>query len=174
MFGFHPLAIEDATNFGQRPKLDEYDDFVFLVVYGAAPDEDDLVEVHCFYSERYLVTVRRDDCPAFAEAAERHERRPDRLREPALALYRVVDGLVDSFFPLLTHVRRVHRRRGGGDLHPARPGAAAPHLPDEAPSRGLRRVVAPERDLVASSRAACRAAGARPSRNGRFATSTTT
>ncbi len=149
--GFHPLAIEDAMHFGQRPKLDEYDDFVFLVVYGAAPDEDDLVEMHCFYSERYLVTVRRDDCPAFAEARERYARRPERLEEPALVLYRVVDGLVDSFFPLLTDVRRVHRRGRGGDLHPARPGAAAPHLPDEASARAaLRRVIAPERDLVAS------------------------
>src|SRR5438093_2661466 len=30
VFGFHPLAIEDSEHFGQRPKLDDYDDFVFL------------------------------------------------------------------------------------------------------------------------------------------------
>src|SRR5215467_11639562 len=66
VFGFHPLALEDSENFGQRAKFEDYDDFVFIVVYGAAPDEDRLVEVHCFYSERYLVTVRRDDAPAFA------------------------------------------------------------------------------------------------------------
>ena len=104
VLAFHELAIEDATQFGQRPKLEEYDDFVFLVVFGAAPDEDDLVEVHCFYSERYLVTVRRDECPAFAEARERYARRPEHLEEPALVLYRVVDSLVDSFFPLLSDV----------------------------------------------------------------------
>lgn len=45
-FGFHELAIEDAEHFGQRPKLDTYDDFTALVVYGAA--EGQLVEVHCF------------------------------------------------------------------------------------------------------------------------------
>ena len=50
VFGFHPLAIEDSEHFGQRAKLDEYGDFVFLVVYGANPDDDRLVEVHCFYS----------------------------------------------------------------------------------------------------------------------------
>jgi Mg2+ and Co2+ transporter CorA len=33
-FGFHPLAIEDSVHFGQRPKPEEYDEFVFLVVYG--------------------------------------------------------------------------------------------------------------------------------------------
>jgi magnesium transporter len=65
-FGFHPLALEDSEHFGQRPKLDEYDDYVFIVLYGAVPDEDRLVEVHCFYSERFLVTVHRDEAPAFA------------------------------------------------------------------------------------------------------------
>ena len=61
VFKFHPLAVEDSEHFGQRAKIEDYDDFVFLVVYGAVPDEDRLVEVHCFYSERYLVTVHRDD-----------------------------------------------------------------------------------------------------------------
>jgi magnesium transporter len=58
VFGFHPLAVEDSEHFGQRAKIEEYDDFTFLVLFGAAPDEDSLVEVHCFYSERFLVTVR--------------------------------------------------------------------------------------------------------------------
>jgi len=40
VFAFHPLALEDSRAFGQRPKLDNYDDFAFMVVYGAAPDED--------------------------------------------------------------------------------------------------------------------------------------
>src|ERR1700691_4947456 len=35
LFGFHPLALEDALHFGQRPKLDHYEDYVFLVFYGA-------------------------------------------------------------------------------------------------------------------------------------------
>ena len=35
VFKFHPLAVEDSENFGQRAKIDDYDDFVFIVVYGA-------------------------------------------------------------------------------------------------------------------------------------------
>jgi magnesium transporter len=101
VFGFHPLAVEDSEDFGQRAKLDDYDDFVFIVVYGAAPDEDRLVEVHCFYSERFLVTVHRDDCPAFAEIRERFAKREAPIQRPALLLYRIIDGLVDSFFPIL-------------------------------------------------------------------------
>jgi magnesium transporter len=101
VFGFHPLAVEDSEHFGQRAKLDDYDDFVFIVVYGAAPDEDRLVEVHCFYSARCLVTVHRDDCPAFAEFRERFEKRKGPFERPSLLLYRLIDALVDSFFPIL-------------------------------------------------------------------------
>jgi magnesium transporter len=101
VFKFHPLAVEDSEQFGQRAKLDDYDDFVFLVVYGAAPDDDRLVEVHCFYSERFLVTVHHDDCPAFAEIRRRYAKRHDSIEHPSLLLYRIVDGLVDSFFPIL-------------------------------------------------------------------------
>ena len=129
VFRFHPLAVEDSEHFGQRAKIDDYDDFIFLVVYGAAPDDDRLVEVHCFYSERFLVTVHRDDCPAFAEiwrarTAPRRGRRQSRRS----CCYRVVDGLVDSFFPILAAFddrideledeifRAAERRAAAGDL----------------------------------------------------------
>jgi magnesium transporter len=101
VFGFHPLAVEDSETFDQRAKLDDYDDFIFIVVYGATPDGDQLVEVHCFYSERFLVTVHHDDCPAFAEIRRRYQDRDKTIDQPSLLLYRVVDGLVDSFFPIL-------------------------------------------------------------------------
>ena len=100
-FGFHPLAVEDSEHFDQRAKIDDYDDFVLLVVYGASADEDKLVEVHCFYSDRFLVTVHRDDCPAFAEIRRRYQQRDEAIDRPSLLLYRIVDGLVGSFFPIL-------------------------------------------------------------------------
>jgi magnesium transporter len=101
VFGFHPLAVEDSEHFDQRAKIEEYDDFVFIVAYGASRDEDRLVEVHCFYSERFLLTVHLDDCPAFAEIRRRYQERGEAIDRPSLLLYRIVDGLVDSFFPIL-------------------------------------------------------------------------
>jgi magnesium transporter len=103
ILGFHPLALEDSEQFGQRPKLEEYDDFVFFVVYGAAPppDVDRLVEVHIFYSERYLVTVRREHAPACHDLRERYTRKAGELERPIVVLYRLIDGLSDSFFPAL-------------------------------------------------------------------------
>jgi magnesium transporter len=99
-FGFHPLAVEDAEHFGQRPKLDSYDGFALMVVYGATP-AGALVEVHCFYTDHYLVTVHHDPCPALGELADRMLQgvgpRPDHV----MLLYRVVDTLVDGYFPVL-------------------------------------------------------------------------
>jgi magnesium transporter len=101
VFKFHPLAIEDSEHFGQRAKIDTYDDFAFVVLYGASPDEDRLVEVHCFYSERYLVTVHRDEAPAFNEVRERFAKRGQPIEHPPRLLYQIVEALVDSFFPIL-------------------------------------------------------------------------
>ena len=101
VFKFHPLAVEDSEQFDQRAKIDVYDDFVFIVAYGARADDHRLVEVHCFYSERFLVTVHREFSPALNEIRERYQRREKTVERPSLLLYRVIDGLVDSFFPSL-------------------------------------------------------------------------
>ena len=103
IFGFHPLALEDTDHFGQRPKLDDYDDYIFLVFYGAwrhRPDDmNPLREVHLFVSGQYLVTIHRDPLPALDKQREQLDGRL--LHSEQFLLYRVLDALVDSFFPLL-------------------------------------------------------------------------
>jgi magnesium transporter len=149
-FAFHPLALEDSEHFGQRPKLDDYDDFVFLVLYGAVPDEDRLVEVHCFYSERYLVTVHRDEAPAFTEVRHRYQKRQAPIDDPGRLLYRIVDGLVDSFFPILEDFDdRIDRLEDETFLH-----ASDEQLQEIFAMKrllvGMRKAVTPQRDLLAS------------------------
>ena len=99
-FGFHPLAVEDAEHFGQRPKLDRYDNFALMVVYGATASGQ-LVEVHCFYTDNYLVTVHRDACPGLAALASRLKQRAEPRPDHVMLLYRVVDTLIDGYFPVL-------------------------------------------------------------------------
>ncbi|MBE0529009.1 MAG: magnesium/cobalt transporter CorA [Thermoleophilia bacterium] len=148
-FGLHPLAVEDAEHFGQRPKFEEFDGYVYLVVFGANADRDGLVEVHCFLSEHYLVTVHRDDCPAFADVRRQVvEGHPPAL-QPALALYRVVDALADSFFPELSKLDDRIDELENGVLK----------QPDDTQLQEVfqlkrrlvtwRKVIAPERDLFA-------------------------
>jgi len=99
VFKIHPLAIEDAQEFNQRPKIEDYDDFVSLVAYGAQGLDQPLAEVHAFYAEHFLVTVHRDPVPAIGHACTTLTRMPTTRR--LLALYRLLDALVDSMFPFL-------------------------------------------------------------------------
>lgn len=98
-FHLHPLALEDAAHFGQRPKIDTYDDFVMLVVHGVNPRHQ-LVEVHCFYTDKYLVTVHQDHCPALGALVPRLTARGH--EDHVMLLYRVLDTLVDGYFPVLS------------------------------------------------------------------------
>ncbi|MGH3012658.1 MAG: magnesium transporter CorA family protein [Gaiellaceae bacterium] len=147
-FGFHPLAVEDSEHFGQRPKAEDYEDFVFLVFYGWSPDEDGLVEVHCFVSERFLVTVRRDEGPALDSLRRRYERDPTRFPRGALVLYEVLDRLVDGFFPVLDQLdERLELIEEHMFTEPK-----PEHLEDIFSMKRrlvrLRRVLAPQRDLL--------------------------
>jgi magnesium transporter len=100
VFKIHPLAVEDVKEFHQRPKIEDYDDFVSIVVYGARALGEPLTEVHCFYAERFLVSVHRDEVPAVAEACHTLGRLHTDRR--LVALYRLLDALVDTMFPYLT------------------------------------------------------------------------
>jgi magnesium transporter len=99
-FHFHPLALEDAEHFGQRPKFDTYDDFGLLVVYGPG-NTDHLVEVHCFCSENFLVTVHQHPCPAFPDVLHRMKADGGPAMSQVMVLYRVLDMLIDGYFPVL-------------------------------------------------------------------------
>jgi magnesium transporter len=148
LFDFHPLALEDAEHFGQRPKLDEYDDFLLLVAYGANNDRDGLVEVHCFLSGKYLVTVHRDDCPTFDNLRRRAARDHLPPAKGVLLLYSVLDALVDSFFPELAKLDNRIDDLENGVLR----------KPDDAQLQEIfklkrrlvawRKVISPQRDLL--------------------------
>ena len=104
-FGLHPLAVEDSLEFGQRPKLDDYGDTALLVFYGVSAADGDPprgpepIEVHFHISGQWLVTIHRRPKPVLEQAAQRLRREPPGTEEEAI--YRVLDALTDSFFPVL-------------------------------------------------------------------------
>jgi magnesium transporter len=108
VFELHPLAIEDVTEFGQRPKVEDFGNVVYLVSYGVAEDGKDLTEVHFFIAKDYLVTVRKDGCPSIDQLRDRLDKpggqlpgggRPTRL----ILLHHLLDGMIDSFFPAMSN-----------------------------------------------------------------------
>jgi magnesium transporter len=105
IFEFHPLALEDMLHFGQRPKLDDFGDYVFMVFYGATEDDGGdvrLQEVQMFVSGKYLVTVHQDPLPVLSEELSRLEGQV--LHSEQFLIYRVFDALTDSFFPPLARM----------------------------------------------------------------------
>lgn len=99
-FAFHPLAVEDAEHFGQRPKIDVYEGFSLLVGYGVSTGGE-TTEVHCFYTENCLVTVHRDAVPPLDAAIAHVTGRAAPFPAPIMLLHRVLDTLIDSYFPVL-------------------------------------------------------------------------
>lgn len=104
VFGFHPLAIEDTRNQHQRPKLEEYADYLFLILNPVREDsgDADFTELDVFVGRNFVVTVRTADEPVIAETRTRLERlghAPDLT--PSLLLYTLLDATVDTYFPLL-------------------------------------------------------------------------
>ena len=101
-FGLHPLAVEDALNAHQRPKLDKYADSLFLTLRTVwYIDEDDAVEtgeINIFIGARYVVTVRH------GKGSELHTRRVDLEADahvlghgPSAVVYAVCDRVVDDY-----------------------------------------------------------------------------
>ncbi len=151
-FHFHPLSLEDSWQFNQRPKIDDYDGYVFLVVYGASDDADadGLVEVHCFYSDRYLITLHRDEAPSLTALRERYVKRDQPVDDPARLLHGIVDGLVDSFFPRLAAIDDRVDVLEEGIFRKADEAQLQEIFAMKRLLVGMRKVISPQRDLFSS------------------------
>ena len=105
-FGFHHLSIEDCQNAHQRPKVEEYTGYYFIVLYEAelaGPDDRlELRELNIFLGKNYLVTVHSRPVRAIATASRLWHQWTDRADQGAgLLAYLLIDGIVDDYLPLL-------------------------------------------------------------------------
>jgi len=96
------LAIEDAVKGNQRPKLDVYDDTIFLSLktlrYIEATSDVETGDVMIFVGDRFVVTVRRGEANPLAEVRARLEHTPEHLAHgPIAVLYSVMDSIVDNY-----------------------------------------------------------------------------
>ncbi|MEG3182435.1 magnesium and cobalt transport protein CorA [Novilysobacter erysipheiresistens] len=103
-FGLHDLAIEDARNAHQRPKIETYGQSLFIAIHTAQNVDSHIRfgETHLFVGPRYLVTVRHGASTSYAAARARMEREPELLQHGSdAALYAVLDMVVDGFGPIV-------------------------------------------------------------------------
>ncbi|HEX5983580.1 MAG TPA: magnesium/cobalt transporter CorA [Solirubrobacterales bacterium] len=100
-FGLHELAVEDAVNAHQRPKVEEYEETLHVVVktarYVDPREVIEVGEVSVFVAEDFVITVRHGDVD-LAPVRRRLEQRPDLLeRGPGAVLYAIADYAVDGY-----------------------------------------------------------------------------
>jgi magnesium transporter len=139
------LAIEDTKEFGQRPKLDDYETRVLIVFYGA--EGGDLVEVHVHVSGDEVVTVRRDHCGQLHAAKDLIHGKSMRTEQDLV--YRILDALADSLRELVERYGR--EIEGLEEIAFQRPTADQRRRMAQLRSElfRLQQIVAPQRDMLA-------------------------
>lgn len=103
-FALHPLAVEDARNGHQRPKIEEYGETLFAVVHLLEQQTGEIVvgEVDIFVGHNFVLSVRSRSSQHLLGVRERCEREPELLRQGAgFVLYAIMDAVVDRYFPLI-------------------------------------------------------------------------
>jgi magnesium transporter len=101
LLSLHPVAVEDTREFGQRPKVDVYEDHVLLVFYTARLDESGSVrplEVHVYVAQGFLITVRRGVCAILDDLRSRVEEVHEH------PIYEILDTLTDAFYPVIENL----------------------------------------------------------------------
>ncbi|MFD1659532.1 magnesium and cobalt transport protein CorA [Streptomyces caeni] len=109
-FDLHPLAVEDAMEAHQRPKLERYGDTLFVVLRAAryldAPEEVDFGELHVFVGPDFVITVRHGAAPDLSAVRRRMEESPELLKlGPEAVLYAILDAVVDGYAPVVAGVQ---------------------------------------------------------------------
>jgi magnesium transporter len=105
-FDLHELAVEDAIVAHQRPKLERYDETLFVVLRAAhyidAREEVEFGEVHVFLGSDFVITVRHAESPDLGAVRRRLESDPDLLAlGPEAILYAILDRVVDGYLPVV-------------------------------------------------------------------------
>lgn len=103
-FGLHDLVVEDARHGHQRPKIEEYDESLFVVMHmlDAVDSTIEIGEVHVFVGRNFILSIRNRSKHNFRAVRERCEREPELLRlGSGFVLYTLMDAVVDRYFPVM-------------------------------------------------------------------------
>jgi magnesium transporter len=151
-FSFHPLSLEDAVRGGQRPKIDAYDEYQFIVFYGLTNEDGRTAthEVGIFLGKDFMVTVHDGRCPAVAETAARWRTHVAKLgrRGVGFLLYSLLDALVDGYFPVLDDIAERADTLEESIILEGHPALQAEILQLRRDLLLIRRIAGPERDVM--------------------------
>jgi magnesium transporter len=154
-FKFHPLALEDCAHFDQRPKMEEYGGYLFIVTHGLAcpkgdPREVEPRELHAFLGERYLVTVHTEQIPELETVWRRVAGElPLARRGPDFIYYLIVDNVVEANFALVDSLSDSIEEIEDAIINRADPGHMRDIFALKSALVTMRKVLSPQRDTFA-------------------------
>ena len=109
-FNLHELAVEDAHNAHQRPKVKLYDDSIFVVlrtVHRSHEHHTEFGETHFFVGNNFIVVIRHGSSVPYTEVRARCESTPELLKKgQGFVLYAVMDFIVDRYFPVVLEMEQ--------------------------------------------------------------------
>lgn len=154
VFDFHPLAIEDCVGVSERPKIDEYDNYVFMVIHAVDYINSlhvfQTTELNLFIGRNFLVTFHDEPLRSINIMSERVQKKAHALpRSPDLLAYHILDLLFDNYQPALdelsSELATLEHRVLIGDT--SKVLTEVVNLQGEV--QRLRQIMAPQRDVIA-------------------------
>lgn len=154
-YGFHPLAIQECIRHNERAKLDDYDDYLFIVTHSLSFDGNgrrgvQANEIDSFLGEDYLVTVHREPVGVIDKIIQRVEADPTHAsRGMDFMLYLIFDELVDEAFPIIDKISDQLEEIEAAILRRLEPTQLRQIMKIKRELISMRRVLSPERDVLA-------------------------
>jgi magnesium transporter len=152
-FHFHPLAIEDATKHHERPKVETFEGYYFIVFYSMTYDQaHGRVTTHAmnlFIGSNYLVSVHKGQISAIDDTIRRWQANEEEFgRHVGVLLYELLDAIVDEYFPVIDQLADRVEVIEEGIFERFREESLQEVFTLKRDLLAVRRVVAPERDVL--------------------------
>ncbi len=152
VFQFHPLAVEDCVAPSSLPKVEDYDDYLFIVTHAVDLSQTDrftTTELDLFLGKEFLVTFHRKPLKSIAWLVERCTKATGVIaRGPDRLAHDVVDQLVDRYTPVLDELRGKIERIEARVLKDHAENLTADLLEVRSELADLRQIVRPQRDVI--------------------------
>jgi magnesium transporter len=152
-FAFHPLSVEDAMSARQYPKVEPYDGYLYVILHGIGFEKKGSFltrDVDFFLGPTYLVTVHGGECPSIEDLRMQATRNAKILGEGSVSLFhRIVDSMVDHYRPEMDMLEDRLDELEKQIFERPDPKLVRRILEEKRQVAGLRRIVTPQRDVVA-------------------------
>ena len=153
IFGLHALALEDVLNVHQRPKVEEFDDHLFIVVRMiTASGSTDTEQVSIFLGEKFVISIQERAGDCFDPVRARIRRATGRLRNSGAdyLAYALIDATIDGYFPILESLGEELEQLEDAIVDNPRPALIGTLHDMKRLFLSLRRAIWPHRELLST------------------------